>query len=85
MVCDQGTEELNFLVGVISKRMATFKLLGLQGDPQSPSLVAHPDLTINKTLRRVLDPLSVMVLKRVSENIFFQINKPTACKFKDKK
>ena len=27
------------------------------------------------------DPLTVMILKRVSENIFFQINKFTACKF----
>ena len=42
--------------------------------------VGHPDLPIRKTLRRVLDPLSVMTLKRVNESIFFQINKFTACK-----
>ena len=29
----------------------------------------------------MLDPLTVMILKRVSESIFFQINKFTACKF----
>ena len=33
----------------------------------------------------MLDLLTVMILKRVSESIFFQINIFTACKFKDKK
>ena len=51
--------------------------------PKFPPLVGHPDLPIKKTLRRVLD--TVMILKRVNESIFFQINKFTACKFKDKK
>ena len=41
---------------------------------------------MRETPRRVLDLLTVMILKRVSESIFFiQINKFTACKFKDKK
>ena len=44
-------------------------------------LVGHPDLPIRKTLRRVLDSLIVMILKRVSESIFFQINKFTEYKF----
>ena len=50
-----------------------------------PPLVGHPDLPIRKTLRRVLDLLIVMNLKRVWESIFFQINVITACKFKDKR
>ena len=41
-------------------------------------LVGHPDLPLWKTLRRVLDLINVMILKRVSESIFFQINKFTA-------
>ena len=49
--------------------------------PKFPPFVGHPDLPIKKTLRRVLDPLTVMILKRVSESILFQINKFTACKF----
>ena len=46
--------------------------------PKFPPLVGHPDLPTKKTLRRVLD--TVMILKRVNESIFFQINKFTACK-----
>ena len=53
--------------------------------PKFPPLVGHPDLPIRKIMRRVLDLLTVMILKRVSESIFFPINKFTACKFKDKK
>ena len=41
-------------------------------------LVGHPDLPLWKTLRRVFDLINVMILKRVSESIFFQINKFTA-------
>ena len=47
--------------------------------------MGHLHLPIRKTPKRVLDPLTIMILKRVSESIFFQINKITACKFKDKK
>ena len=32
-----------------------------------------------------MDPLTVMILKRVIKGIFVQIDKFTACKFKDKK
>ena len=36
-------------------------------------------------MRRVLGLLTVMILKKVSESIFFQSNKFTACKVKDEK
>ena len=49
--------------------------------PKFLPLVEHPDLPIRKTLKRVLDPLTVMILKRVSKSIFFQISKFTACTF----
>ena len=42
-------------------------------------------LSIRKTLRRVLGLLIVMILKIVSESVFFQSNNFTACKFKDQK
>ena len=48
-------------------------------------LVRHPDPLITKTLRRVLGPLTVMILKRMSESVYFQSNKFTACKIKDEK
>ena len=41
-------------------------------------LVRHPDVPIRKSLRRVFDLLTIMILKRVSESIFFQINKVRA-------
>ena len=74
VITRQGTQF--FGGGDTSNRREKFKLFGLQGDP---------DLPITKTLRRVPDLLTVMILKRVSESIFFQINKFTLCKFKDKK
>ena len=80
MICDEGTGGLNFLVGVIFNRRGKFKLFGLQGDspPQFFFLVEHAGLPIRKTLRRVLDLLTVMISKRVSESISFQINEFTA-------
>ena len=53
--------------------------------PQLSSLVEHPNLPIRKTLITVLGLLTVIILKRVSESIFFQSNKFTACKVKDEK
>ena len=47
--------------------------------------MGHPDLSIKKTLRMLLGLLTLMILKRVSESIFFQNNKFTACKVKDGK
>ena len=49
-------------------------MLGLQRElPVSkvPPLVENPDLPIKKTLRRKLGLLTVMILKRVTESIFF--------------
>ena len=45
----------------------------------------HPNLPIRNTLRRVLDVLTIMILKRVSESISFQSNKFTECKIKVEK
>lgn len=61
-------------------KVQTFWLAG--GPPKFSPLVGHPDLSIRKTLRRVIDLLTVMVLKKMSEIIFFQINIFTKCKFK---
>ena len=72
---------LNFLVGGYLTEGESSNFLACRETPIFPPVVGHPDLPIRKTLRRVLDPLTVMILKRVSESIFFQINKFTACKF----
>ena len=85
MVCNQGKGGLNFLVGVIYNRSGKLKLFVLQGEPQISSLGGTCDLPIRKTLRRVLDLITVLVFKRVSESIFFQIDRFTVCKFKDKR
>ena len=45
----------------------------------------HSNLPIRNTLRRVLDVLTIMILKRVSESISFQSNKFTECKIKVEK
>ena len=80
VISDQGTRGLVPLVGVIFNRRRKFKLFDLQGDstPKFFFLVGHPDLTIRKLQRRLLDLLTVVILKRVSESIFFQINNFTA-------
>ena len=53
--------------------------------PQFPPLVGHSDLPVRKTLMRVLGLLTVMILKGVSDSIFFQSNRFTVCKVKDEK
>ena len=84
MIWGQGDSV--FLVGVIPNKRRKFKTFWLPDrPPKFPLLVGQPDLPIRKTLRSVLDLLTVMILKRVSESIFFQINIITACKFKNKK
>ena len=92
MDCDYGRDKgLNFLVGVISNRSGklTFGLAGRPLPPppplQFPLLMGHPDLPKRKTLRSLLGLLTVMTVKRVSENSFFQSNKFTACKVQDEK
>ena len=42
-------------------------------------------LELQNRLTEVKRTQPLMILKRVSENVSFQINKFTACKFKDKK
>ena len=80
------TGRFNFLVEVISNRREKLKFLGLQRDPpNSPLLVGHSDLPISKILRTVLGLVTVKILKRVKEGIFFQGNKFTACIVKDLK
>ena len=82
VVCDQGTGGTKFFSGgdIQQKRkVQTFWLAGRP--PKFPPLKGHPDLPIKKTRGRMLDPLTVMILKKVSESIFFQINKFAACKF----
>ena len=74
-----------FLVWEISNRRKKYKIFGFQGDHQIPSFSGASDLPIKKPLKSVLDSLTVMIFKRVSESIFFQVNNFTACKFKDKK
>ena len=73
MVCDQERDKrAQFFGGVMSNRRGKFKILGLQEDsPQSPPLVGHLDLPIRKVLMKVVGLLSVMILKRVCESIFF--------------
>ena len=59
-------------------------IFGLAERPltQFSPLERYPDFPIRKTLMR---KLTVILLKRVSESIFFQSNKFTAYKVKDEK
>ena len=69
------------------QQKGNFHIFGLAGrhPTQFFPLLGHPDLTIRKTLIRVLGLLTAMNLKRVTESIFFQRNKFTAYKVKYKK
>ena len=49
------------------------------------SLSGISDLSLRKILMRVVVLLTVMILKRVSESIFFQSKRFTVCKVKDDK
>ena len=61
-------------VVVISSGGGMFKNLGLLSgsSPQFSPFVGHPDLSIERALRRVFGLLSVMILKIMSESIFPQ-------------
>ena len=48
-------------------------------------LVGHLDLFIRKILIKVVGLLTVIILKRVSESIFIESSKFTACKVKNEK
>ena len=75
----------DFLVRVYRTEGRSSNFLAGRGSspPRFPLLLGHPDFPIRKTLRRVLGLLAAMILKRVSDSIFFQSNKFTACKIKD--
>ena len=79
------TGELKFLVWMSSTEGESSNFWACRETPQFPPLVGHPNLTTRKTLRRVLGLLTVMILKGMSESIFYQSNKFRACKFKDEK
>ena len=84
-VYHQGRDRATlFLVGVIFKRRVKLKLLGLQVNLPILSLVENPNLPIRKT-QKFLGLLTIIILKRMSESIFFQSTKFTACKVKDEK
>ena len=80
-----------FWVKMIFKRRGKFKIFGLAGrllsptPPLFPPLLGHADLPITKILMKVLGLFTLLILKRVSESIFFQGNKFTACKVIDEK
>ena len=79
---------MNILSGVISNRRGKLKFLGLQKDPslsQFCPLVGHPNLPIRKTLTRVIGLLTVMILKRVTESIFFKVTNLQRVSLKMKK
>ena len=81
----EGRVDSLFWWGVYPIEEGSSNVLACRGSPhpQFCFLVGHPDLPIKKTLRRVLGLLTVMILKRVRENIFFQSNKFTTCKNED--
>ena len=86
-----GTGGLKVLMGGDIQQKGKLQTYGLAGrlpppPTQFPPLVGHPDIPIiRKTLRRVLDLFTAMILKRVSESICFQSNEFTTCKVKDGK
>ena len=57
-------------------------MLATRGEHSFSPLVGNPNLLIRNTLLTVLGLLMVMILRRVREQIFFQNNNFTACKFK---
>ena len=88
MVYDQERDKRTKVFGrELSSRRGKFQTFGLawRATLQFLSLVGHLDLPMRKTLRSVLGLLTIMILKRVSDSIFFQSNKFTACKVKDEK
>ena len=88
VVYDQERDKRTKVFGrELSSRRGKFQTFGLawRATLQFLSLVGHLDLPMRKTLRSVLGLLTIMILKRVSDSIFFQSNKFTACKVKDEK
>ena len=89
MECDQERDEGTQFVGKrvypTEEKSSNFLAYRESPAPQFSPSVGHPDLPIMKTLRRVVVLFTVMILKRVSESIFFQNKKFTECKIKDGK
>ena len=85
----EGQGDSKVLVEGDIQQKGKLQTYGFAGRPPSstqfPPLVGHPDLPIRKTLRRVLGLFTAMILKRVSESIYFQSNKFTTCKVKGEK
>ena len=82
-----GAAGLNFLV-VISNKSGIFKILALRGEPPHPrSLPQWESWCPHKWNQKenVLGLFTLMILKIVSESIFFQSKKFIACRFKDVK
>ena len=87
MVSDQGRDRgTQFYGGGDIQQKGKAQTFGLAGRPPKLfPLVRHPNIPIRKTLRRVTGLLTVMILKRLSESIFFRSNKFTARKVRDEK
>ena len=69
---------------VIWTRVQTFGFAG-RPLPLLPLIVGHPKLPIRKTLMRVVGLLTVTVLKRVIESVFFRRKDLQYVKLKIKK
>ena len=69
---------------VIWTRVQTFGLAG-RSLPLLPPLVGHPKLPIRKTLMRVVGLLTITILKRLIESVFFRRKDLQYVKLKIKK
>ena len=78
---DKGRYGGTFSVGLISNRSKRFRFLDMSGE--LPPIMRN--LPIKKTLRNELGLVTVMILKRVNESIFFQNNKFAIFKVKNGK
>ena len=66
--CDQGTGDSVFWLGWYPTEGESSNFLACWETPKFRPLVGHPDLPFRTPLRRVLDLLTLMILKRVSES-----------------
>ena len=86
MICDRERDRgAQFFDGSDIQQNGNSNFWACSETPPILSLSEHPNLPIRKTLRRVLGLLTIIILKRVSESIFFQSNKFAADKGKDVK
>ena len=92
-VISRGTGGPKVLVGGDIQQKGKLQTYGLVGRPshtnsslpQWDMFSSLPDLLMKKTLRRVLGLFTAVILKRVSESIYFKSDKFTTCKAKDEK